>query len=504
MTATDAASSPPDVQANNPLGALLQLAHRARHAQNSAELGFIAVNETHSLTPYRQAALWLADRGVLALSGVIAPEANAPFVHWLERIASHQSAQEERHVRAVERTRLPAEEADSWCEWLPEFALWVPLPGFAAEATPAGGLLLARDHAFSDSEMALLAEWADHWAHAWARLAKPTAVSRWRRLLASLQRLKFTRADLRAAASRIGEQWRAFPWLDLLRPTCWRALAVGANAQAKALWQDKRKRYAVIAAAVMLFPVRLTVLGAGELVPATPAVIRSPLDGTVDQFFVAPNARVQAGDKLFQLDLTTLTSKLELAEQALTTADAEYRQSAQQAVFDPKSKAQLAVLEGRIAERRAEAEYLRAQFGRAQVTAPRAGLAMFDDPSEWIGKPVVTGERVMIVSDEHDVEVEAWLAPGDIIDLPMAANVTLYLNSAPLSPVSAQLRYLAHDAVVRPDGSYAYRLRAAMAPGELRQRVGLKGTAKIDGDYVPLIYWVLRRPLAILRQTVGL
>ena len=52
--------------------------------------------------------------------------------------------------------------------------------------------------------------------------------------------------------------------------------------------------------------------------------------------------QVKAGDKLFQLDLTTLSSRLAVAKQGLVTAEAEYRQSAQQAVFDPKSKAQLA------------------------------------------------------------------------------------------------------------------------------------------------------------------
>jgi len=117
---------------------------------------------------------------------------------------------------------------------------------------------------------------------------------------------------------------------------------------------------------------------------------------------------------------------------------------------------------------------------------------------------VVTGERIMTVADEHDVEVEAWIALGDGIDLPADAAVTLYLNAAPLSPVSARVRYYAHEAVPRPDASYAYRLRARLEPGESAPRVGMKGTAKIRGHWVPLAYWVLRRPLAILRQVVGL
>jgi hypothetical protein len=61
---------------------------------------------------------------------------------------------------------------------------------------------------------------------------------------------------------------------------------------------------------------------------------------------------------------------------------------------------------------------------------------------------------------------------------------------------------MAHDAVQRPDGSYAYRVRATLdAP--TTHRVGLKGTAKAQGDWVPAIYWVMRRPIATLRSTLG-
>ena len=71
-----------------------------------------------------------------------------------------------------------------------------------------------------------------------------------------------------------------------------------------------------------------------------------------------------------------------------------------------------------------------------------------------------------------------------------------------MSPVSATLRYMAHEAVQRPDGSYAYRVRATLE-GKTSHRVGLKGTTKLHGGWVPLSYWVLRRPVATLRAYLG-
>lgn len=510
------------------LGTLLHLARRARHAASAAELGFIAVNETHALSAYRQAVLWLADRGVAALSGVVSPEANAPYVQWLERVCRHLDGIDARGPKTFSGADLPPELAAEWQDWLPARALWLPL----ADAAPAGdgvvghgALVLARDAPWGEGEQGLLAEWGDMLAHAWARQRRPNFVSRWRRLRGQWQAFMPSAPALRRGRRRLLQRrtWRrtlgrlrrggqSFSPRALLRTLCspcrWGPAARAAGgrlaAALRAWWRRPLRRYAVLLLLFLLFPVRLSVLAPGELVPAQPAVIRAPLEGTVDRFFVAPNSRVKQGDPLFQLDLTTLESRLELARQGLATAEAEYRQAAQQAVFEAKSKVQLALLQGRIAERQTEVDFLVAQLARAQVTAPLDGIALMDDSSEWVGKPVMTGERIMTVADEHDVEVEAWISLGDGIVLPENAAVTLYLNAAPLSPVTARVRYYAHDAVPRPDGSFAYRLRARLEPGEAPPRVGMKGTAKIKGPWVTLSYWVLRRPLAILRQVVGL
>jgi hypothetical protein len=126
-----------------------------------------------------------------------------------------------------------------------------------------------------------------------------------------------------------------------------------------------------------------------------------------------------------------------------------------------------------------------------------------DDPAEWIGKPVSTGERILRIATLDDVEVEAWLPMADAIKLSVGDDVSLYLSANPLSPVHATLRYVAYEAVQRPDGVYAYRVRATLS-GTSQHRVGLKGTAKLHGGWVPLVYWVLRRPWATLRGYVGL
>ncbi|MGZ3184348.1 MAG: efflux RND transporter periplasmic adaptor subunit [Telluria sp.] len=443
--------------AGTPADTLLDLARQARQAEDRTELDFTAVNATHALAPYRQAALWFAEDGVRALSGVVQVEANAPYVQWLARLCP---ALKDEGV--VDRALLLPELSAEWDEWLPAHAYWLPL---AAGEGGRGGLLLARDLPWMPQEGPLLAEWREMLEHAYrAQRAAPGVTEALRRAVRKLV----------ASEGGAGRPW----------------------------YRRVRVQAAIGLCAVLLFPVRMTVLAPGELVPLNPASVRSPLDGVIDHFLVAPNQVVKAGDPLFEYDQGEVQGKAAVAVQALATAEAEYRQTAQQALTDQKSKAALAALQGRIEERRAEAEFLRGQAERARVLAPRGGIVLLDDPSEWVGRPVATGERVLRIATPGDVEVEAWLPVADAITFEEGAAARLYLASSPLDPVAASIRYVAYEAVARPDGSYAYRVRARLAE-PTRYRVGLKGTVKLAGSRVPLVYWALRRPLAAVRQMLG-
>jgi hypothetical protein len=437
----------------DPLAELVGLSRRARLAGSADELAFIAVNDSHALQPYRQAALWFASGGIRALSGVVEPEANAPYALWVDRVCRslHESHPQAAALTAVQ---LPAALAAEWADWWPPHALWLPFKG------GAGGLLLAAERAWSEPAIELMTEWCDTWHHAWCAQSRQSAWS-WQRVQ-------------QAIAGRGATPWWRGRWAWLLG----------------------------VATAAMLVPVRLSVLAPGELVPAHPVVIRAPLDGVVGQFQVQPNQAVKAGDALFSFDEASMATRQEVAVQTLVAAQAEYRQSAQQAVVDTRSKAQLAPLLGKVEEKRAEAEYFKGQFERSHVIAPQDGIALFDDPSEWIGKPVQTGERIMRIAAPGDVEVEAWLPIGDAIALPPDAVAKLYLAADPLASLHAHVRYVAHEAVPRPDGTYAYRVRARLL-NPTDERVGLKGTVQISGERVALIYWMLRRPLATIRQTLG-
>ncbi|MCK5121672.1 MAG: HlyD family secretion protein, partial [Methylococcales bacterium] len=114
------------------------------------------------------------------------------------------------------------------------------------------------------------------------------------------------------------------------------------------------------------------------------------------------------------------------------------------------------------------------------------------------------GERILMVADPDDVELEVQLPITDAINLHNGAKVLLFLNIDPINPIEATLYYAAYQAQVTADELLAYRLKASFKGAGQLPRIGLKGTAKVYGDSVPLIYYLLRKPLTVLRQWLGM
>jgi len=460
------------------LATLLQLEQRVRACADEQALAFLMVNDSHALAPYRQAVLWLDADGrgkgrIHALSGLAVPNRDAPFTLWLEGLLNRHAAQPESRSAGLLAPPTPgvadateaAEATDvaMWQEHLPAHAWWLPLPLHGGRA----GLLLLRDTPWAPQETPLLALAADGYAHAWRALRRaPQAAS--------------TAAAPAAPASAIAR-------LRAVARRRWPLLATAA------------------ALLVLAIPVRQSVLAPAEVVARAPEAVRAPLQGVVDSIAVQPNQAVAAGQLLASLDAREWQGKLESARQALAIAEAEWRQGQQQALFDERSKAGLALLRGKRDQAAADVDYFEQAIARTQLRAERAGIALFDDPADWIGKPVAVGERIMMVADPGDAELEVLVPVADAIGLPQGAAARLFLNASPAAPVAASVLRVGYRASPAADGTLAYRVRARFDDADAASglRVGLKGTAKLYGERTVLGLYLLRRPLATLRVWLG-
>ncbi|MFM7347050.1 MAG: efflux RND transporter periplasmic adaptor subunit [Tagaea sp.] len=445
---------PPAQAALRRLSAAIDLQRRARAAGNFEELAFVAANETALLVPYRQAVLltWEGKRlRPSVASGLARMDRDAPYTVWLAGAFGTMPAFPS--PRRIGADDLPGGEGAQWGQYLPAHAVCVPL---ARANERLGALLVARDEPFADAELAALDIAGAAFAHAWSALATKGA---WR---------------VARKASRFG-----------------RAATIVLG-------------LAAISAGFV--PVRESVLAPAEIVPREAAVVRSALDGVVERVAVRPNEAVRAGQLLATLDARRIDSQIDVARKALEAAEAELRQATQAAVFDPRARAGVASLRGRTEQAAAELAYQLSLRERVEIKAPREGIAVFDDASDFVGRPLAIGERLMLVADPAAIELEIRLPVGDAIRLEPGADVRFFLNIDPQRPIGAALSFAAYRASPGPDGTLSYRLKARFAEDEARERlrIGLKGTARILGEEVPLAIYLFRRPIAAMRQWAGL
>jgi hypothetical protein len=435
------------------LSTLLQLEKEARHADSYTELCFITVNETHRLFPYDQAVLCaIAPSGrikITSVSGVSTVDKHAPFIRSLRQLIRH-------HLKEVEKSRqiLPIQVEDLpssiKSEWQGQ-VLWCPfihVQGGYIEA----GLLLFRKKPWRDAEITLLGYLTDAYAHAWSALQGGGI----RKPIKPLRR-----------------------------------------------WLIRLLLLAVFAASTQ-FSIRESVLAPAEVVAKSPIIVTAPMEGTIKQIYVAPNETVEVGEKLFSLDEMVQKNRYTIAQKTLAVASADLLRAEQKAFLDPSTRGEIALLKAKVKEREAELEYVATLLKRLVVHSEQAGIAVFTDVNDWLGKPVRVGEKIMFLAEPKLTELQLWVPVADAINLASNAPVQLFLNTDPTNPLSAHLYQASYEAELTPDGWLAFRAKARFTGYHSLPRIGLKGTGKIYGAKVNLYYYLLRRPLAALRQALGL
>ena len=391
------------------------LAAKVRSAARPADLAFIVCNETHVLSPYRQAALvgfFGARRTrLVGHSGLSDIEADSPYALWLAEVADHLRLQLEAlpataGALALAPSMLPPALALSWTDWLPDHVWVLPLPD--PEGRARACLFLARETPWptefdSNAPEYLLLQAVATYGHAW------WALTGRRRSMATLWQAWWARKALR--------------WSLLLLPL------------------------------LLLVPVREYALVQAEVVSLRSQVIASPRDGVIKRMTVPPNTPVEADQTIAELDDTTLFNRLAVAQAALSSARLELHQASQRAIESQSAKAELNLADGKLRERQVDVDALQREVAQLSIKAPAAGVFVYSDPDDWAGRPVQTGERVGLLSDPASLGVQAWAPVSEAVNLVRGAPMTLFLRVAPLDPVAARLDYAGYQAVESPNGT---------------------------------------------------
>ena len=441
----------------NPWQQLEQLTTRARAADTEQALLFVVANETHALLPYRSALVFTMHHNEPVLgcaSGLTSVDRGSAFGSWAEQTVKAFLPQLHERQRLTAQN-LPEHLRGAWQEYWPDTVQVHPMSGAGGELL--GVVVYITDQPWPEASVPMLN--ALHQMHG-----------------VCLQNLRAQKSPF-----------------DLFKQ-----LLDGRNLRTRKVLL--RSLAALLL--VMLLPIRQFVIAPAEIISLDAIAVTSPVEGIVAELVAKPNQPVKKGDVLIRLDDTAIRNRLESAKQGLEVSRAEYLAGAHRAFVSSDKTAEAGVLKGRINERLAEVAFLEDQMGMLEIRANRDGIAVYGQENDWIGKPVSAGQRIMELADSTQVGVNAWVPVADAINMQSGEGIHVLLYADPLSPLSATIEQASYQATKSPDGVAAYRVRATLPPQD-KVRLGLRGNAKINGDWVVLGYFIFRRPLGAVRQWLG-
>ncbi len=436
------------------LTTLLSLQHAIQEINSIKEFSYFVTNKTHQLIDYEVATLWeftaFGKVNVLALSEN--SQQNSTQQIWLTNLIKYYTSHKKKQIFAIHKNELPEALSHTWPQSMPEQLLYCPF--YRKNVELIGGLLIGRRMPWQKKDEQLLTWLTKTYAFCWHYLNNKRRVKKKSPLLSRYQRCIF--------ASII-----------------------------------------IAVVAIMFFPITQTVLTPAHIVAKNPAIIPAPMEGIIDEMYVKPNQSVSKGQPLFTMDTTELENANFKEEKILQIIHSKYLKAVQKGFKNRESRNEINVLKAQMNKHQVEIDYNKSRLMRASQVAPIDGVAIFGDTQELIGKPLQTGEKVMLLANPNRTGLEIWLPVTEAINIKVGAPIKLYSNKAPLNPIKGKIIQINYQALLSNQNILAYRLLATLDKHESDLPIGTQGTAKLYGKKISLFFYLFDRPLIILRQRTG-
>ena len=286
------------------------------------------------------------------------------------------------------------------------------------------------------------------------------------------------------------------------------AAAVTKNKKHKNISVNKRLAFwggVAFFALLLAVPVPMTTLAPAEIVAGKPHIITAPFDGVIEDILVPPNTAIEKNTPVLRFVDIAYRNDFILAEKEEAIAEAKLRKAAVSSFLSDNAKRDIAIAEAEKALASARQNYARDRLAKTVLTSPKKGLAIYSDPMDWKGRHVTTGEAIIQIANPANLRlrIDAPLSMGE--SLKIGARVKLFLDNAPLNALEAELTSASYYATSLPGEHMAYESYADLKieSGQSYPRIGARGVAKVYGRKAPMGYWLLRRPITILRQSLG-
>lgn len=146
------------------------------------------------------------------------------------------------------------------------------------------------------------------------------------------------------------------------------------------------------------------------------------------------------------------------------------------------------------------------QLDKTKIYSKEDGIAIINNPNDWKGRPVTTGERIFLIANPNSIELKIMLPASDAIFLEENAIVKAFFDNDPINSWSAKVKYVSYKPELTEQNILSYRITAEFE--DIKENgyipsIGLRGTAKIYSKKVTLFFYLFRKPITSVRQWIG-
>lgn len=440
---------------------LLQLEHNCRSSENIKELYYQIVNQTRTVVNYSQGVLLTTDLTgkykVESISDISVVDSTSPYVQWIESVVEDLNKKEKSKEIFIVDNKNDLSEINfkSINEFSPPNILFVPLKNIKENIETDYIFLLSKEEFWQEKELEIF-----------------------KHLSSSLSYFLFA--------------MRKTGFLDSLK---------------KISFKNKYFKITMILLIILMFlPVRLSVLAPLEVEAKNPYVVTSPINGVIEEVKVYPNQKVEKNELIIKFDDIDFTNNLNVAKRTLDVANAELFTASQSSFFDPKQKSQIAQLESQVKLKEAEVNFSQEQLNKTKIFAKEEGIAVINNPNDWKGKPVSTGEKIFLIANPNSIELKIMLPVSDAIFLEENAIVKAFFDNDPTNSWNAKIKYISYKPELTEQNILSYKITADFEninENSYIPSIGLRGTAKIYSKNVTLFFYLFRKPITSVRQWIG-
>ena len=440
---------------------LLQLEHNCRNCESIKELYYQIVNETRNLVNYSQGVLLTIDFSgkykVVGISDIPVVDSTSPYVQWIENIIIDLNNNEKsKNIFVVDtKTDLKQIDFNSMHEFSPSNILFIPLKSIKENREINYILLLFKEEKWLEKDILIL-----------------------KHLSSSLAYFLFA--------------MRSTGISQILR---------------KISFKNKYLKISIFLLIILMFlPVKLSVLAPLEVEAKNPYVVTSPLNAVIEEVKVFQNDKIEKEQLLVKFDDVDFNNNYLVAKRTLDVANAQLHTVKQSSFFDATQKSQISQLESQVKLKEAELNFAQEQLGKTKIYAKEDGIAIINNPNDWKGKPVTTGERVFLIAKPQSIELKIMLPVSEAIFLEENALVKAFFDNDPTNSWSGKVKYVSYKPELTEQNILSYKITADF--DDIKENgyipsIGLRGTAKNYTKKVTLFFYLFRKPITAVRQWIG-